>query len=161
MRITRDKGVRPIKEILFQLLDEIEPYELLYLFNNKSYCPRVVCSNKSILPIAIEIRKASNFPEEEELAYLREFTSKEEQDNIMKYKNDNTVLIDDEKYLVTEKILYIKYYDNYYEIVIQDQESTYTVYETYDSIQNIKRVNMSNGKLLDYNKMIYEININK
>ena len=161
MRITRDKGVRPIKELLFQLLDEIEPYELLYLFNNKSYCPRAVCSNKSILPIAIEIRKANSFTDEDELTYLREFASKDEQDNIIRYKNDNTILIDDEKYLVTEKILYIKYYDNYYEIVIQDQESTYTVYETYDSIQNIKRVNISNGKLLDYNKMIYEININK
>jgi hypothetical protein len=161
MRVTRDKGVRPIKEILFQLLDEIEPYELLYLFNNKSYCPRVVCSNKSLLPIATEIRKASTFPEEDELAYLREFTSEEEQNNIINYKNDNTVLINNEKYLITEKILYIKYYDSYYEIVVQDQESTYTVYETYDSIQNIKRVNISNGKLLDYNKMIYEININK
>ena len=65
-----------------------------------------------MLPIATEIRKVNNYPEEDELAYLREFTSKEEQDNIMKYKNDNTVLIDDEKYLITEKILYIKYYDS-------------------------------------------------
>ena len=45
-----------IKDLLFKLLDEIEPNELLEVKIGKSYYSVYVANKKSVLPLATEIK---------------------------------------------------------------------------------------------------------
>ena len=150
-----------IKELLFKLLDELEPNQTLDIKVDYSY---IVLANKdSILPLAIEMREA--FTEEEndmQRAYrdafdLRTRTAYEE-----KFIADHTIVFNDKRYVIYQELLDMQFYDDYFSVTIATPEDTHTVYHKYDDI-NVIKVSHEKSKTIvdDYNTLNDKFKSNK
>ena len=62
-----------IKKLLFKLLDEIEPNDLLEVRMDKQYMNLLLANKKSILPLAIEMRPCRDNDEDLEEVYRQAF----------------------------------------------------------------------------------------
>ena len=102
-----------IKELLFKLLDELEPNQTLDV---KVDCFYGVLANKnSILPLAIERREA--FTEEEDdmqRAYRDAFNLRTRTAYEEKFIADHTIVFNDKRYIIYQELLDMQFYDDYF-----------------------------------------------
>ncbi len=149
-----------IKQLLFQLLDEIQPNELLQI--KFSHYNSVFLANKqSIFPLATEMR--IQFPEDVDMvrAYRTAFHT-EDSAREAKYIENHTVHLNDNEFVITEELLDVQYEDNYFVITISNTDGIYTEYFKYDHIVAIKKTNESHRAYLrDYNMLNYKYQSNK
>ena len=150
-----------IKELLFKLLDELEPNQTLDIKVDYSY---IVLANKdSILPLAIDMRESLTEEEEDmRRAYrdafdLRTRTAYEE-----KFIADHTIVFNDKRYVIHQELLDMQFYDDYFSVTIATTENTYTLYHKYNDI-NIIKVPHEKSKTIvdDYNALNYKFKSNK
>lgn len=150
-----------IKELLFKLLDELEPNQTLDVKVDYSY---IVLANKdSILPLAIDMRESLTEEEEDmRRAYrdafdLRTRTAYEE-----KFIADHTIVFNDKRYVIHQELLDMQFYDDYFSVTIATTENTYTLYHKYNDIDVIKVSHEKSNTIVDdYNALNYKFKSNK
>jgi hypothetical protein len=150
-----------IKELLFKLLDELEPNQTLDV---KVDCFYVVLANKnSILPLAIEMREA--FTEEEDdmhRAYRDAFNLRTRTAYEEKFIADHTIVFNDKRYIIYQELLDMQFYDDYFSVTIATPEDTYTIYHKYNDINVIKVPHEKSKTIVDdYNALNYKFKSNK
>lgn len=150
-----------IKTLLFKLLDEIEPNDLLEL-KFRSYHSIFVANKKSILPLALEMRYDNIEETSLEQVYRDAFV----EDRISKYENefvmDHVVLLNEKKYIITEELIDIEYFDDYFAVTVATPHDTSTNYYKYTDIATIKvRHSTSNSIIKEYNSLNYKFRSNK
>jgi hypothetical protein len=150
-----------IKTLLFKLLDEIEPNDLLEL-KFKSYHNVFIANKKSILPLALEMRYDNIEERSLEQVYRDAFI----EDRISEYENefimDHIVLLNEKKYIITEELIDIEYFDDYFAVTIASPNETSTNYYKYSDIVTIKvRHSNSNSIVKEYNSLNYKFRSNK
>lgn len=151
-----------IKELLFQLLDELEPNELLQLKFSHNYHLVFVTRKESILPLATEMRR--NYNEDENLvqAYREAYFNNEIDEYEVKYIENHTIHLNDKEFTITEELIDLEYKDDYFMIKIANSEGIYTEYYKYNDIMAIKKVNESSRSyLMEYNALNYKFKTNK
>lgn len=150
-----------IKELLFKLLDELEPNQTLDVKVDYSY---IVLANKdSILPLAIDMRESLTEEEDDmRRAYrdafdLRTRTAYEE-----KFIADHTIVFNDKRYVIHQELLDMQFYDDYFSVTIATTENTYTLYHKYNDIDVIKVSHEKSNTIVDdYNALNYKFKSNK
>jgi hypothetical protein len=150
-----------IKTLLFKLLDEIEPNDLLEL-KFRSYHSIFVANKKSILPLALEMRYDNIEERSLEQVYRDAFI----EDRISEYENefimDHIVLLNEKKYIITEELIDIEYFDDYFAVTIASPNETSTNYYKYSDIVTIKvKHSNSNSIVKEYNSLNYKFRSNK
>jgi hypothetical protein len=150
-----------IKTLLFKLLDEIEPNDLLEL-KFKSYHNVFIANKKSILPLALEMRYDNIEERSLEQVYRDAFI----EDRISEYENefimDHIVLLNEKKYIITEELIDIEYFDDYFAVTIASPNETSTNYYKYSDIVTIKvKHSNSNSIVKEYNSLNYKFRSNK
>ena len=151
-----------IKNLLFKLLDEIEPNELLEVKVGRAYHNIYVANVKSILPLATEIRYIDNDHSAIENAYMAFYDQRKLSEYELQYEKDHLIQLDDKEYLILEEIIDIEYKDNYFSVTSYNTHEISTVYCKYDDITAIRRVHESYNPILKkYNKLNYNLKTNR
>jgi hypothetical protein len=147
-----------MREILFKLLDEIEPNELLKVSFRAGYGSIYLANKQSTLPLATEmtlLRERSSLEE----AY-REYDDYdyEYEDNFL---DNHKIQLDNKNYLICEELLDIEYFDDYFSVTVSTPGGIDTIYHKYDDIITIRR-NRKSGQdyLQKYNKLLYQYHKN-
>jgi hypothetical protein len=151
-----------IKELLFQLLDELEPNELLQLKFSHNYHTVFVTPRESILPLATEMRR--NYNEDTDLvqSYREAYFNNEIDEYEVKFIENHTIHLNDKEFTITEELIDLEYKDDYFMIKIANSEGIYTEYYKYNDIMAIKKVNESSRSyLMEYNALNYKFKTNK
>ena len=151
-----------IKELLFKLLDEIEPNELLEVKVGRSYHNIYVANVKSVLPLATEIRYIDNDRSAIENAYRAFYDDRKPSQYESQYEKDHLVQLDDKEFLILEEIMDIEYKDNYFSVTSNNTHEVSTIYCKYEDITAIKRVHDSYNPIINkYNKLNYNLKTNR
>ena len=151
-----------IKDLLFKLLDEIEPNELLEVKIGRSYHNVYVANVKSILPLATEIRYIDNDRSAIENAYMSFYDQRDQSQFELQYEKDHTIQFDDKEFIILEEIIDIEYKDDYFSITSYNTHEISTIYCKYEDITAIKRIHESYNPILDkYNKLNYKLKTNR
>lgn len=151
-----------IKELLFQLLDELEPNELLQLKFSHDYHTVFVTPKESILPLATEMRRNHNEDANLVQVYREAFFNNDIDEYEFKYIENHTVHLNDKEFVITEELIDLEYKDDYFMIKIANSEGIYTEYYKYNDIMAIKKVNESSRSyLMEYNALNYKFKTNK
>lgn len=151
-----------IKELLFKLLDEIEPNDLLEVKMDKQYMNLFLANKKSILPLAIEMRLCRDDDEDLEEVYRQAFCY----DEINKYEEqfilEHTILLNERKYVIVEELINIEYADDYFAITTANPIGVSTNYFQYSKISSIKVIHeLNNSAVKKYNALNYKFKSNK
>lgn len=151
-----------IKELLFKLLDEIEPNDLLEVRMDKQYLNLYLANKKSILPLAMEMRICRDEGENLEEIYRNTFFYDDVSEYEKQYILEHTILLDERKYVVTEELLDIIYADDYFAITTANPSGVSTNYFQYSDISSIKVAHeSSNSAVKKYNTLNYKFKSNK
>lgn len=151
-----------IKELLFKLLDEIEPNDLLEVRMDKQYMNLLLANKKSILPLAIEMRPCRDNDEDLEEVYRQTFCYDEISEYEERYISEHTILLNEQRYVVVEELIDIEYADNYFAITTANPSGISTNYFQYSNISSIKvRHEPDNSAVKKYNALNYKFKSNK
>lgn len=150
-----------IKQLLFQLLDELKPNELLQVKINNGH--RIIClaNKESIFPLATEMRMQI-----EDDAVYRDYASAYDYNDSysyeLKYYEDHTVHLNNREFLITEELLDIVYDDDYFTITISNLDGVFKDYFKYNDITSIRTTHTTHRSYLaDYNELNYKYKTNK
>lgn len=151
-----------IKQLLFELLDKIEPNELLELRISKQYHAVYLANKESILPLAIEMRYE---PEEEislEEVYRQAFSERAIDEYEQKYVTDHTIMINERRYIIIEELIDFQLFDDYFTVTISNPDGTFTDYYKYDDIICIRIKHEGRNPIIkEYNTLNYKYKTNK
>lgn len=151
-----------IKELLFKLLDEIEPNDLLEVRMDKQYMNLLLANKKSILPLAIEMRPCRDDDENLEEVYRQAFYYDEVNEYEEQFILEHTILLNERKYVVIEELIDIEYADDYFAITTANPSGISTNYFQYSNISSIKvRHEPDNSVVKKYNALNYKFKSNK
>jgi hypothetical protein len=151
-----------IKELLFKLLDEIEPNDLLEVRMDKQYMNLLLANKKSILPLAIEMRACRDNDEDLEEVYRQAFCYDEISEYEERYISEHTILLNERKYVVVEELIDIEYADDYFAITTANPSGVSTNYFQYSNISSIKVAHeSSNSAVKKYNTLNYKFKSNR
>lgn len=151
-----------IKELLFKLLDEIEPNDLLEVRMDKQYMNLLLANKKSILPLAIEMRACRDNDEDLEEVYRQAFCYDEISEYEERYISEHTILLNEQRYVVVEELIDIEYADDYFAITIANPSGVSTNYFQYSNISSIKVAHeLNNSAVKKYNALNYKFKSNK
>ena len=144
-----------MKQLLFNLLNTVEPYQVIKLAigNNEIY----VCREDALFPVAV--RFIDYEPEMEQSNYFYSY----EIENSFAYVSSHKVMLNNNEYLIDTEIVDVKYYDDYFYVVLGCVGGTSTHYIPYSSISYISIYDSNTmatcSKLvINYNKIQYELN---
>lgn len=144
-----------MKDILFDVLNKIEPYKIIKLNigNNEIY----VCREDSYFPMAIRF-----LDYESEMEQTNYFYSYNEEHSL-EYVKTHKITLDDTDFLIESEILNVEYYDKYFYVALNTVGGISTHYIPYDSVSYISIYDtyaMASGSKLvvNYNKIQYELN---
>lgn len=145
-----------IKNIIFDILNKIKPYELIKIqINNEEL---YICREDAYFPLAI--RSIDYEPEMENGNYFYSHNTEE----LHNYIKSHRYTLDENEYIIENEVTYIKYHDRYIHLAMASISGTYDYFIPYNSISCaclIHSNNMSrccNGGILNYNKIQYELN---
>jgi hypothetical protein len=151
-----------IKKLLFELLDKIEPNELLELRISRQYNTVYLANKESILPLATEMRYQ---PEEEnslEEAYRQAFLEGAIGDRECKYIADHVVILNEKRYVIIEELIDFQLLDDYFTVTISNPEGTFTDYYKYSDIMSIRIKHEENNYIVkEYNTLNYKYKTNR
>ena len=151
-----------IKELLFKLLDEIEPNDLLEVRMDKQYMNLFLANKKSILPLAIEMRLCHDNDEDLEEVYRQAFYYDEVSEYEKQYILEHTILLNERRYVVVEELIDIQYADDYFAVTTANPNGISTNYFQYSNISSIKVRHESNDSAVKkYNVLNYKFKSNK
>lgn len=151
-----------IKELLFKLLDEIEPNDLLEVRMDKQYMNLLLANKKSILPLAVEMRACRDNDEDLEEVYRQAFCYDEISEYEERYISEHTILLNERKYVVVEELIDIEYADDYFAITTANPSGVSTNYFKYSNISSIKVAHeLNNSAVKKYNALNYKFKSNK
>ena len=99
-----------MKKVLFDLLNNIEPYQVIKLAigNNEIY----ICRDDALFPIAVRFIEYD--PEMEQSNYFYSYDISDSIDYVKTHK----IILNDSEYLIETEIVDVKYYDNYFYVVL-------------------------------------------
>lgn len=176
-----------MKKLLFEILDKIEPYDILEISTTRDYHIEL-CRADAVFPLACNLERISGF----ETLYRHEYESAieaasfrltsdeitvstdnssvrnntisnyiQERNNIRnRYIEDHTIELNGLKFVIMTEILSIKYEEEHIEIQYSSREGKMTLYFLYSDIKSIRY--RENGETVDdlkeYNAMQYSIN---
>lgn len=176
-----------MKKLLFEILDKIEPYDILEISTTRDYHIEL-CRADAVFPLACNLERISGF----ETLYRREYESaieaasfrltsdeitistdnssvrnntisnyiQERQNMRNRYIEDHTIELNGLKFVIMTEILSIKYGEEHIEIQYSSGEGKMTLYFLYSDIKSIRY--RENGEAVDdlkeYNAMQYSIN---
>ena len=176
-----------MKKLLFEILDKIEPYDILEISTTRDYHIEL-CRADAVFPLACNLERISGF----ESLYRHEYESAieaasfrltsdeitvstdnssvrnntisnyiQERNNIRnRYIEDHTIELNGLKFVIMTEILSIKYGEEHIEIQYSSREGKLTLYFLYSDIKSIRY--RENGETVDdlkeYNAMQYSIN---
>lgn len=176
-----------MKKLLFEILDKIEPYDILEINTTRDYHIEL-CRADAVFPLACNLERISGF----ETLYRHEYESAieaasfrltsdeitvstdnssvrnntisnyiQERNNIRnRYIEDHTIELNGLKFVIMTEILSIKYGEEHIEIQYSSREGKMTLYFLYSDIKSIRY--RENGETVDdlkeYNAMQYSIN---
>lgn len=144
-----------MKDILFNVLDNLEPYKIIKLgINNSEF---YICRADSCLPIAV--RFLDYEPEMETSNYFYSY----EQDYSSNYVNSHKVNFRSNDYLIETEISDIQYYNDYLHVTYNCVGGQSEYFISYDSISfigcsDLNTVSASSKIVVEYNKIQYELN---
>ena len=144
-----------MKELLFNLLEEIKPNELVYI-STSTGSRTVICREDSCFPVATSMHFISGL-ENLSANYLSEYMDPISQKSVIDYKTKHTIELDGRKYLIDNEILNMKYHDNFMEITEENESHMITRYIFYNTITEIYIVKEGNEILKQYNEMNYSL----
>lgn len=137
------------KDLLFKLLDELEPNQLLGLgFAGRDYATMRICNEKSVMPVITSIRHLDEF-----YAYrdpLNNFNLEEQ-----------IVELDGQQYAIEQEIRDIKFEDEYFIITFWMPDGICTNYYFYKDISTIQLKEEKTVPLAELNRLNYLYNTNK
>lgn len=143
-----------MKDILFDVLNKIEPYKIIKLNigNNEIY----VCREDSCFPMAI--RFLDYEPEMEHANYFYSYN----EEYSLEYVKTHKITLDNTDFLIESEILNVEYYDKYFYVTLNSVGGISTHYIPYDSVSYISIYDTyamaSSSKLVvNYNKIQYEL----
>lgn len=144
-----------MKKLLFDILNKIEPYELVRInINNEEL---YVCREDACLPLAI--RAIDYEPEMENGNYFYS----QDVNELHRYIKSHKFSIEDYDYIIENELSYIKYYDDYIHITISSIGGEYKYFIPYSSITCIcimhshSMSRCSSSNVIEYNKIQYEL----
>ena len=176
-----------MKKLLFEILDKIEPYDILEISTTRDYHIEL-CRADAVFPLACNLERISGF----ETLYRHEYESAieaasfrltsdeitistdnssvrnntisnyiQERHNMRnRYIEDHTIELNGLKFVIMTEILSIKYEEEHIEIQYSSREGKMTLYFLYSDIKSIRY--RENGETVDdlkeYNAMQYSIN---
>lgn len=143
-----------IKELLFDILDTLQPHEILKLSlnNNDVY----VCRQDAYLPLAVGSLRYE--PEMEQENYF--YGSIHTQDYVKTHK----FIINDMEFVIDSEITYIKYAEDHIHLIVQGIDMIQEHFIPYTAINLISKLNTGcynrncNSYTREYNKIQYELN---
>ncbi len=151
-----------IKDLLFKLLDEIEPNELLELKIFQSYGTVFVANKRSILPLATEMRYEPRSEESLEMIYRRAFSENIINEYEKNYVETHKVLINEKDYIIIEELIDVQYFDEYFLTTVSTPEGVFTNYYSYTDITSIRIVHKGmNSIVREFNTLNYKYKTNK
>ena len=143
-----------MKKVLFDLLNDIEPYQVIKLAigNNEIY----VCRDDALFPMAVRFIEYE--PEMEQSNYFYSYDISDSIDYVKTHK----IMLNDSEYLIETEIVDVKYYDNYFYVVLGCVGGTSTHYIPYSSISymsiyNSNSISVCSKPVISYNKIQYEL----
>ncbi len=144
-----------MKEVLFDLLEKIEPYNLIKLSigNNEMY----VCRDNAYFPMAVRFLEYE--PEMSRSNYFYTY----EPNDVTGYVDSHKITLDNNDYLIETELTTVEYYDDHIYIELNGIVGTSKYYVSYDSI-NYMSISSSNTMaassrlVMQYNKLQYEMN---
>lgn len=150
-----------MKKVLFDILNEIQPYELITVCINHDYW--TLCRQDAIFPLAIDLKRIdSSFTINIQDRYLFNGLDEEIANNIIQYESDHTIEYDNKKFVIEREILSIEYEDDYIKLSVQSEDGILTNYINYNSIDYIRLKTSAADNLLEkYNELQYMIANNK
>lgn len=172
-----------MKKILFEVLNKMEPYDILEISTSKDYHIEL-CRADAVFPLACNLERISGYED----MYRREYdyameaaefrlTSPGDTSNTdnhssirdymllrhrnrSKYIEDHTIELNGLKFVITTEILDIKYEEDYVEVQYSSQDGKLTLYFLYSDIKSIRY--RENGESVDdlkeYNSIQHSIN---
>ena len=156
-----------MRELLFKLLDEIEPNEVLNVRMKSGYCTVFLANKKSILPLAIDMRRIysrTSGMDELNTAYseFTDFIPPSQLNYEKDYENNHKVIFNNIEYVIQEELLDIEYHDDYFAVTISCPQGIKTSYYKYDHIVAIERIReTATDYIIQYNKLNYQYKKNK
>lgn len=127
-----------IKKLLFELLDKVEPNDLLEIRIDRQYNNVYIANKQSVYPLAIEMQNYPNDMDERlETVYRREFFI-DDLPYTTKFLMDHTIILNEKKYIVSEELVDVQYFDDYFSVTTSNQTGISTTYFKYSSIKSIK-----------------------
>ena len=143
-----------MKKVLFDLLNNIEPYQVIKLAigNNEIY----ICRDDALFPIAVRFIEYD--PEMEQSNYFYSYDISDSIDYVKTHK----IILNDSEYLIETEIVDVKYYDNYFYVVLGCVGGISTHYIPYSSISymsiyNSNSMSVCSRQVINYNKIQYEL----
>ena len=158
-----------MRDLLFKLLDEIEPNEVLNVKTKSGYGTVFLANKASILPLAIDMRRtqspSSRIAEQLNMAYgevLADLSSSPQHQYEEEYAENHKVIFNNIEYVIQEELLDIEYKDDYFAVTIGCPSGIKTSYYKYDSIVAIERIRETScDYIVQYNKLNYQYKKNK
>lgn len=144
-----------MKELLFEILDNLEPYKTIKIGvnNNEFY----ICRTDSCFPLAIRFLEYE--PEMERSNYFYSY----DQDCNNEYVKSHKVNLYDRDYLIETEIINMQYYDNYFCVTYNCVGGKSDYFIPYESISfishnNLNTISAGSTLTIEYNKIQYELN---
>jgi cation transport regulator ChaB len=157
-----------MRDLLFKLLDEIEPNEVLNVRMKSGYGTVFLANKASILPLAIDMRRtqshSSIIAEQLNMAYndFADISSSPQHQYEEEYTDNHKVVFNNVEYVIQEELLDIEYKDDYFAVTIGCPSGIKTSYYKYDSIVAIERIRETSvDYIVQYNKLNYQYKKNK
>lgn len=149
------------KELLFKILDELEPNQIAGVaFKGQDYCRVQLCNEKSLMPVVTGLDRISPY-ENEYRDFYRPVPTPDSNDEI----NDRpytTVELDGIEYRIIEEIRDIQFKEDYFIITLWNPDGEQTHYYFYEDITNFRTYNKINDRpLIKLNKLNYLYKTNK
>ena len=157
-----------MRDLLFKLLDEIEPNEILNIKMKSGYSTVFLANKASILPLAIDMRRnqspSSRIAEQLNIAYseFSDMVPVSQANYETDYYDNHKVIFNNVEYIIQEELLDIEYKDDYFAVTIGCPNGIKTSYYKYDSIVAIERIRETScDYIVQYNKLNYQYKKNK
>ncbi len=149
-----------MKEVLFEVLKKIEPYQFITVSINHDYW--TLCREDAIFPLATCVKRKDNPFNLRSHYSIFDAVDADTAESYEKYESEHTIEYNGINIVVEKEILEIEYADTHIKLVTQTSDGINTTYVNYRSIDYIKVKDIVTDRLVeDYNRLQYEISINK
>ena len=162
LRLTKGVVFMTKKELLFKILDELEPNQIVGVsFTGQNYCSIHLCNKKSLMPVVTGLDRISPYENEYRDFYRPVPTSDydDEANNRPPYIN---VELDGIEYRIIEEIRDIQFKEDYVIVTFWNPDGEQTYYHFYEDIITFRTYNKINDTpLIKLNKLNYLYKTNK